>query len=568
MTNLHESDSKSINNSKKSVRQKKPVPDSDCPAVLSRPRFSLRTHILLMFILLSSLSIALVVGSVIAINHIQKKNSLLQISEKYLFVVEQARRWEKNYFLYGTNLEDATQSANNAKKILSNNLTKVTLIFSPEETATVIQHLDKYRELLQELTVLEKNMIKNTEKKHEIETSLRKHGAEMVNVAAAIVHSEQLSINAMLKLIQRIPVYSLAVVLLLTTFLVCFFVKRLIKPLKLLVESTQKIAKGDFSPIPPMCKYRGEFTTVELAINQMIQELKLREVAMIESHKLRAIGTLTAGVAHELNNPLNNIMLTAHAMLEDYKDLSKDELLEMINDVINEADRSRKIIRNLLDFAREGESVSEPINLGVLVNETIKLAQNQIKVSGAKIETQIQTHLPQIRGDKQQLKQVFLNLILNALDAVKKDGTIKISLEQADNPGFIAVQVEDNGCGIPAYILPNIFDPFFTTKGPGKGTGLGLSVSHGIVNIHGGQISIESEEGKYSRFTVILPALNIPVDLKEKSEKRKAKSEKRKAEDERRKSERRKMKDEKVKDERRKGERRKGERRKGERRNW
>ncbi len=514
MTNLHESDSKSINNSKKTVRQKKSAPNTDCPGVLSRPRFSLRTHILLMFILLSSLSISLVVGSAIAINHIQKKFSFFQISEKYLFDIVQARRWEKNYFLYGTNLEDAAQSANNAKIILSDNLEKVTIILSPEETATVMQHLDKYRELLQELTVLEKNRIKNTEKKHEIETSLREHGAEMVKLAAALVHNEQNSINAMLKLIQRIPVYILAVVLLLTTFLVCFFVKRLIKPLKLLVESTQKIAKGDFSPIPPMCKYRGEFTTVELAINQMIQELQLREVAMVESHKLRAIGTLTAGVAHELNNPLNNIMLTAHAMLEDHKDLSEDELLEMINDLINEADRSRKIIRNLLDFAREGESISEPVDLGVLINETIKLAQNQIKVTGAKIETQIQTHLPQIRGDKQQLKQVFLNLILNALDAVKKDGTIKISLKQADNPGFLSVQVEDNGCGIPAYILPNIFDPFFTTKGPGKGTGLGLSVSHGIVTIHGGQISIESEEGKYSRFTVILPALHVPADLK------------------------------------------------------
>ncbi|RLC24703.1 MAG: two-component sensor histidine kinase [Deltaproteobacteria bacterium] len=513
MINFFESDSKSINNLKKTVYSKKCTLNSDCPDVLSRPRFSLRAHILLMFILLSSLSIALVIGSVIAINHIQKKFSFFQISEKYLFDIAQARRWEKNYFLYGTNLEDAVQSANNAKKILSDNLKKVTIILSPEETTIIIQHIEKYRKLLQELTVLEKNRIKNTEKKHEIETSLRRHGAEMVKLAAAIVQTEQHSMNAMLKLIQRIPVYSLAVVLLLTTFLVCFFVKRLIKPLKLLVESTQKIAKGNFSPIPPMCKYRGEFTTVELAVNQMIQELQLREVAMIESHKLRAIGTLTAGVAHELNNPLNNIMLTAHAMLEDHNDLSEDEMLEMINDVINEADRSRKIIRNLLDFAREGESVTEPIDLGVLVNETIKLAQNQIKVSGTKIETQIQTHLPQIRGDKQQLKQVFLNLILNALDAVKKEGTIKISLKQAITPGFLAVQVEDNGCGIPPHILPNIFDPFFTTKGPGKGTGLGLSVSHGIVTIHGGQISIETEKGKYTRFTVILPSSDVPADL-------------------------------------------------------
>jgi len=456
---------------------------------------------------------ALVLGSVIAINHIQKKLNFFQVSEKYLFDIAQARRWEKNHFLYGTNLEDAVQSANNAKIILSDNLKKVTIILSTEKTATIVQHLDKYRELLQELTLLEKNRIENTEKKQEIETSLRKHGAEMVKVAAALVLNEQNSMNTMLKLIQRIPVYSLAVVLLVTIFLVCFFVKRLIKPLNLLVESTQKIAKGDFSPIPPMCKYRGEFTTVEVAINQMIKELELRELAMIESHKLRAVGTLTAGIAHELNNPLNNIMLTAHAMLEDHNDLSEDELLEMINDLINEADRSRKIIRNLLDFARESESVSEPIDLGLLVNETINLAQNQIKISGAKIETEIQPHLPRIRGDNQQLKQVFLNLILNALDAVEKGGNIKISLKQADTPGFLAVQIEDNGCGIPPHILPNIFDPFFTTKGPGKGTGLGLSVSHGIVTIHGGLISIETEEGKYTRSTVTLPSSDVPADL-------------------------------------------------------
>jgi hypothetical protein len=154
---------------------------------------------------------ALVLGSVIAINHIQKKLNFFQVSEKYLFDIAQARRWEKNHFLYGTNLEDAVQSANNAKIILSDNLKKVTIILSTEKTATIVQHLDKYRELLQELTLLEKNRIENTEKKQEIETSLRKHGAEMVKVAAALVLNEQNSMNTMLKLIQRIPVYSLAV---------------------------------------------------------------------------------------------------------------------------------------------------------------------------------------------------------------------------------------------------------------------------------------------------------------------------------------------------------------------
>ncbi|RZB29685.1 MAG: hypothetical protein SRB1_01965 [Desulfobacteraceae bacterium Eth-SRB1] len=505
MTNPLESKSSFIRNSKK------PALDTEERDLLARPRFSLRLHMLLVFILFSFLSMAIIIGSVIAINRIQKKLNFVQSSERYLFDIAQARRWEKNYFLYDTNLEDAVQSAGNAKSLLSQSLEKVITVLSAEETATVLKHLDQYIGLLQELTMLEKNNIKNADKKSEIETSLRQHGAEMVKVAAALVTKEQNSINAMLHLIQRIPIYCLAFALLLTFFASRFLSHRLIKPLNLLIESTQRIAKGDFSPVPPLCKYRGEFSAVEMAINQMCNELKSREVAMVESHKLRAIGTLTAGVAHELNNPLNNIMLTAHAMLEDHNDLSEDELLEMINDLINEADRSRSIVRNLLDFARESESVSEPLDLEALVSETIKLTLNQAKVSGAKIETQIQPDLPRIRGDKQQLKQVFLNLILNALDAVEKNGIVKINVKKADSPGFLAVQVEDNGCGIPAHILPNIFDPFFTTKGPGKGTGLGLSVSHGIITMHGGQISIETEKGKYTKFTVTLPFRTVPA---------------------------------------------------------
>jgi signal transduction histidine kinase len=245
----------------------------------------------------------------------------------------------------------------------------------------------------------------------------------------------------------------------------------------------------------------------------MLEELDSRQTAMVESHKLKAIGTLTAGVAHELNNPINNIMLTAYSLLEEYEELSKKDMLEMINDLIKEADRSRSIVRNLLDFARESESVSELLDLGVLVQETLKLASNQIKVSDVKVDITVQPNLPQVRGDKQKLKQVFLNIILNAVAAVQKHGEIKIDVEQTDPRGFLAVHIRDDGCGIADHILPYIFDPFFTAKKPGKGSGLGLSVSQGIVNIHGGRIHVESEEGEYTRFTVFLPSVDMPADI-------------------------------------------------------
>jgi two-component system, NtrC family, sensor kinase len=270
---------------------------------------------------------------------------------------------------------------------------------------------------------------------------------------------------------------------------------------------------GDYTPITPVKRYRDEFTDLAVAINQMIRELENREAVLIQSHKLRAIGTLTAGVAHELNNPLNNITLTAHMLLEDYEMSSDKERKEMIRDVIAEARRSKDIISNLLDFARESGSQLEPLDLAQLLKETVTLAQNQIKLSGIRLELHAVGKLPRIHGDSQQLKQVFLNLILNAADASPKGGRIQLMVLPADEPNYLAVKVIDFGAGIPAHVLGSIFDPFFTTKAKGKGTGLGLSVSQGIVGKHGGRIMVSSAEGKGSTFTVTLPVTTIPAEI-------------------------------------------------------
>ena len=181
----------------------------------------------------------------------------------------------------------------------------------------------------------------------------------------------------------------------------------------------------------------------------------------------------------------------------------------MIDDLISQADRSQGIIRNLLDFAREGESEIEPLELGQLIQETVRLAGNQIKLSGAHLDVSILPNLPRIHGDHQQLAQVFLNILLNALDVIPKGGRIQISVAH-EEPNFLAVKITDNGPGIPEHILPNIFDPFFTTKTQGKGTGLGLSVSQGIVARHGGQIRVSSKTGVGTTFTIILPITTIP----------------------------------------------------------
>ena len=275
----------------------------------------------------------------------------------------------------------------------------------------------------------------------------------------------------------------------------------------------KRIGSGDFTPIPPGRRFRDEFTDLAIEINQMIRELESREAVLIQSHKIRAIGTLTAGVAHELNNPINNITITAHMLLEDYDHLSDEERKEMVRDVVNEAGRSKAIISDLLDFARESGTQLEPLDLPELLRETIHLASNQIRLSGINIELQSRGHLPRIHGDRQQLRQAFLNLILNAVDASSKGGKIQVLLVPADEPGYVAVKMIDFGSGIPEHTLDSIFDPFFTTKTSGKGTGLGLSVSQGIVAKHGGRILASSVQGKGSTFTVTLPVTTIPADI-------------------------------------------------------
>jgi len=215
-----------------------------------------------------------------------------------------------------------------------------------------------------------------------------------------------------------------------------------------------------------------------------------------------------------LNNPLNNITLTSAMLEEDYGTLDDEERLDMVRDLSEQAERATRIVRNLLDFARESEMEQELMAVGQLVVETLQLTSNQIKLKKAKVECRVSPNLPPVHGDKQHLSQVFLNLILNALDAMPSGGILEIGVENSSEPGYIAVEVKDNGDGIPDHIVTSIFDPFFTTKHSGKGTGLGLSVSLGIVKKHGGDIRVESQVGTGTTFTVLLPITAVPAEFK------------------------------------------------------
>lgn len=480
--------------------------------MIERPSFSIRTRLLLGFLLLFVISAGAEITSIITLGKLQTKTQFLGVADKYTNEIQQARRFEKNFFLYNTDLQFVFDHVTAAESLMASSVEELRTVLGKGNLETLRLHLERYKELLHELRAVESPDMDSAQRQM-IETELRRHGSEMISFALELSEKELKTVKAMFRWVKIIPLLFLLVLLILAFYMADFLNRQINRPLSRLMKLTQRISVGDLTPIMPARKYRDEFTNMNLALNHMMYELNRRQEQMIESHKLRAVGTLTAGIAHELNNPLNNITLTAFMLEEDYKNLDDNERLEMVRDLIIEAERSKNIVRNLLDFVRESEIKTEHLNIPDLISETIKLAQNKIKLRGAKVEADFPDNMPLIHGDRQQLVQVFLNLILNAVDAMSKGGLLKISSSHSELPDFILVKFEDNGCGIPHHMLLSIFDPFFTTKSTGHGTGLGLSVSKGIIEKHGGDITVESEVGKGTIFYVSFPTAKIPATL-------------------------------------------------------
>jgi two-component system sensor histidine kinase TtrS len=232
------------------------------------------------------------------------------------------------------------------------------------------------------------------------------------------------------------------------------------------------------------------------------EALKRSEQWRAESEKLAAVGRLAAGVAHEINNPLTGVLTFAY-LLKDKENMDEQDKKDL-DLIINETRRASRIVRDLLDFARERPAMTEPLDINEVLRRTVRLLGNQKAFRQITVREDLQHDLPLVHGDMNQLEQVFLNLSLNACEAMHDGGTLAIST--SDQDGKVLVKVADTGCGINKQILDRIFEPFFTTKPVGKGTGLGLSVSYGIIKEHGGAIEVESEEGKGTTFAVMLPS--------------------------------------------------------------
>lgn len=230
---------------------------------------------------------------------------------------------------------------------------------------------------------------------------------------------------------------------------------------------------------------------------------------LIQSQKLAAVGELSAGIAHEINNPIAIIAQEtewgAHLLDQAEKQCGVDfaEVRDSLREIRSQVDRCKNITHKLLDFARKREPVLQDVDVARLVDDMARLVDKEASYKNVALTRTMPEDLPRLRTDAPLLRQVVLNLMTNALHAVDKGGRITVTASATDS--HVELSISDNGCGIPPENLDKIFNPFFTTKPPGQGTGLGLSLCHNLVQGMGGTIQVKSAVGRGTTFTVRLP---------------------------------------------------------------
>ncbi len=238
-------------------------------------------------------------------------------------------------------------------------------------------------------------------------------------------------------------------------------------------------------------------------IRRMKAELEKTQLQLLQSEKMASLGKLAAGVAHQLNNPLGGITLFTKLVLEDYQ--LEDGAREDLNRVLCDAQRCKETIKELLEFTRQTRHLMQPHDINRALTRTLFLLENQTLFQNITIEKELDASLKPVHSDIQQLNHMFMNIILNAAQAMAGHGRLKLKTSFLPDKDRVRIEIMDTGPGIPEHVLPHIFEPFFTTKEEGQGTGLGLSLVYGIVENHGGRIKALSEPGRGTTFVIELP---------------------------------------------------------------
>ncbi len=306
---------------------------------------------------------------------------------------------------------------------------------------------------------------------------------------------------------------------LLTRFYIC-------KPLQGILEQTQALAQGDLlarvgkpgrdeigrlgrsfntmadNLAQAQLELKEWGNTLEHKVEERTEEIHAMQDQLLRSAKLASMGELVAGIAHEINNPLTGILM--FAALSAKSDNLPDQVKDNLKIIVSETGRCAKIVRGLLEFARESIPEKKPESINRVIRHSLELVSQQAIFQDIQVECSLDGGLPDLSIDADQFQQVFFNMFINAGQAMPHGGVLRITTSLCRDGRCVIIRVEDSGLGISKENIGSIFDPFFSTKSE-KGFGLGLSVTYGIIRNHGGRIDVESEEGQWTHFTISLP---------------------------------------------------------------
>lgn len=438
------------------------------------------------------------------LNLVLTKLRFIQIADDLNASFLEIRLTEKNYFLHRNkmNLYDILNKIREIRSSIDNVREDIIKAVGEDKFQTLNKNLNDYADVIALISEIDEAKINN----EQTETSIREAGKKLREFSEQITRLERTHTNELIMNSKKILLHSFWIILLSSIIISHLISKKILQSLKSIEKLTLSISEGNFQTIEEVAPDE-ECNSVIKALNFMSNELKNREEQLIQSKKLASIGVMTAGVAHELTNPLNNISMLAQTYIELYDNLSRDDRIDFMNKVEGETDRMKEIVKNFLDFSKPKEPHLEQADINTVIQKAVKLMQNMLYISNIETQLELNNNLPLSFIDKNQIQQVLVNLITNAVQAMTKNGKLIIASDLDENKKYIKITVTDTGKGIPPELLQHIFDPFFSTKGEG-GTGLGLSVSHGIIKNHHGDITVESEVGKGTTFTIRLPIYN------------------------------------------------------------
>ena len=405
---------------------------------------------------------------------------------------------EKNFFLYG--------DPSVLKEIEAGLDESLGSIASVQESIVRAVGDSKYKELRRSVEEY-KEAIQKAESSNgsdvNLQKTVRESGRKLREFSAKIVSLERKRVNDILSHSKKVLFCFFCVIILVAMAATYLFFSKFLSSLKSIEKTANCISQGDF------CKVEGNITGDELgsvmvAINSMSEELDSRYEQIVQSRKLASLGVLTAGVAHELGNPLNNIAMIAQSYIELADHLSKEETVAYMRTIEEETERIEKIVQDLLHFSKPKHADFKETDINRVVEKSLKLVRNMLHVSGIEAKLDLREELPQVYIDENRIQEVLINLIINAIQVLSPGGVVTLRTRLEEKGDYVVIEVRDTGAGILPEHLPHIFVPFFSTKGV-RGTGLGLSVSYGIIKNHNGKMRVESKVNVGTTFFIELP---------------------------------------------------------------